>query len=235
MKSTVLLALVGLAAAQTATVVDLFLLGFDGTGLVGSVIASDASATTYSVTCAASTTAAASAAASMIDFDSSECGVPDDFTITQGPATVAYTYSYTDFGGVASSSVVDSGLLVLACDITSSTIGVCSATGVDVAGGSTDSEAQTVTASGGSVSGTPFSALPVTITAGLAAQTGSTAAQTGSSTAQTGSSTAKTGSNTSSSSSKGSSATHSGAGMPMITMKAQWVMGGAAAVALAAL
>ncbi|KAG0649088.1 Mob as tumor suppressor 4 [Hyphodiscus hymeniophilus] len=223
-KSIVALALLGAATAQTTTT-ELFLVGFDQQPLVGSVIASDATATTYSIACT--------------DPDSDDCGAPPSFTFTQGPSTVHYQYVILDDGDG------DNETIDLGCEITNSESGVCSGTVLGSISASATSSASTTSFSNG---GSELGGQIVTITAGLAA-----AATTASSTATT-SSTGSSESSSKSAASGKSTATSTGAeqtaaagssssssssstgGVPRITGNAQWVMGGAAAaLAMAAL
>ncbi len=88
------LAFAGLCSAQTTTL-SLYIPGADTQPLIGSIIGSvrasprsssnsnnkqDSAATTYALQCVAGT-------------DSSDCGFPGVFTLTEGPATAAYTMS----------------------------------------------------------------------------------------------------------------------------------------------
>jgi len=242
----------GLASAQTADVVDLFLVGFDvdfdnSTNLVASVIASDASATTYSITCAstASSTAAAAAAATTDAFgdyypsDDYDCVLPDSFTFTQGPSTVHFVLSYNQPYSSNGVVVPDAETMDVGCVLTSSTIGVCSETENGIAASTTVSLATTIVLTNGAEDGTTLSPLPVTITAGNVA-TGRTATNTASGTTATSSGSSskgatKTGSSSTSSGTASANAS-SGAALPVVTAKAQWIVGGAAAaLALAAL
>ncbi|KAH6665510.1 hypothetical protein B0J14DRAFT_643735 [Halenospora varia] len=72
------LSLAALSLAQST--VSLFIPGADTQPLVASVIGSDLLATTYAVQCTPGT-------------DSSDCGFPGIFTLTEGPSTAAYTLS----------------------------------------------------------------------------------------------------------------------------------------------
>ncbi|KAH8655006.1 hypothetical protein BGZ60DRAFT_418219 [Tricladium varicosporioides] len=75
---TVALSLAAFSSAQST--VSLFVPGADTQPLVASVIGSDLLATTYAVQCTPGT-------------DSSNCGFPGIFTLTEGPSTAAYTLS----------------------------------------------------------------------------------------------------------------------------------------------
>lgn len=231
----------GLASAQTkSVVVDLFLVGFDNsTDYVASIIASDATATTYSVTCA-SVASAAATTASDYGYDSGECELPDSFTFTQGPSTMHYVMAYNEPYTSSGVAFPDAETIDVGCVLTSSTIGVCSDTDNGAAASTTFSMATTISFANGADEGTILTAIPVTITAG-GAVTGNTASPTGSASSGAASdSSSKKGSTATSSSSTASgtaSSKVSGAGgMPMVTAKAQWIVGGAAAaLALAAL
>jgi len=73
------LVLAGLSSAQTTTI-SLYIPGADTQPLIGSIVGSDSAATTYALQCVAGT-------------DASDCGFPGVFTLTEGPATAAYTMS----------------------------------------------------------------------------------------------------------------------------------------------
>ncbi|TGO57695.1 hypothetical protein BCON_0063g00530 [Botryotinia convoluta] len=229
--STFAAALMGtVVTAQTTTVTDLFLVGFDygynsseQAPYVGSVIASDATATTYSIACGSKT--AAPATTSSYDDDSYDCGVPPNFTFTQGPSTIAYTYTIGDAEDFAvtdsasgSSYPTGEATMTLGCVLSGSSTGVCSYTELEVAPSTTFSSVEATTMSGTEYAEI-FTAVPVTITAGPASTTGSASGASASA--------SKSGSGSASGSVSGS-ATSTG-GMPMITAKAQWVVGGAAA------
>lgn len=183
-------ALVGTASAANTTT-SLWLVGFDEQTVLGSIIASDATATTYSLACG----------------DPDNCGIPSPFTFTQGPSTVAYSYVEAMATGITET-------VELACVVTSSASGVCTAN-IDAV--SITSQATTTSFTDASELGL----MAVTITAGAAASN-TAASTTGSSksAATTGSS-----SRSSSGSATGSAASNSkNAGMPMVT-GAPWVMG----------
>jgi len=209
------LALMGLASAQSTT--ELFLVGFDQQNILGSVIASDATATTYSLACG--------------DPSSDDCGVPPSFTFTQGPSTVHYIYTDDDTPGTET--------IELSCQITDSVSGVCAGTVIDDLGSTTISTATTTPFSDG---GSALGGMVVTITAGAAASSNTVASTsatpTGSESSKKSSTSAggKTTSTSTGASGTGSAATGSGsktssstgAGAPMVT-RAPWVVGGAAA------
>jgi len=71
------LTLAGLAIAQSTTI-SLYIPGADSQSLVGSIVGSDSTATTYALQCAPGT-------------EESDCGFPGVFTLTEGPATVQYS------------------------------------------------------------------------------------------------------------------------------------------------
>lgn len=217
--SRLLLALGLLSSAVTADyTTTLLLIGFDSQSAVGSVIATDATATTYSVTCPAAV--------------GTDCGIPPSFTITQGPSTMHYEFAAVEDENGNTLEEIDAG-----CTITTDH-GVCSGSQVS-AGTSSPGSGET---SSYSNYGTDIGAQVVTITAGPtpgATGSDSSIASTSASTSATtsGASAGQTSSN-SGSSSAGSSGTSkvSTGGMPMITGHAQWVIGGAAAaVAIAAI
>ncbi|KAK6598563.1 hypothetical protein ACHAP3_007526 [Botrytis cinerea] len=220
--------------AQTTTVTDLFLVGFDygynsseQAPYVGSVIASDATATTYSIACG-SKTAAPATTSSYFD-DSNDCGVPPNFTFTQGPSTIAYTYTIDDVedyvvtdSASGSSYATGQATMTLGCVLSGTSVGVCSYTELEAVASTTLTSIDATTVSGTEYTEV-FTGVPVTITAGPASTTGSASGASASA--------SKSASGSASGSAAGSasgSATSTG-GMPMITAKAQWVVGGAAA------
>ncbi|APA13618.1 predicted protein [Sclerotinia sclerotiorum 1980 UF-70] len=232
-------ALMGTVTAQTSSVVNLHLMGFDGGDdqppFVGSIIASDATATTYSITCGSTTASAAPTSAYFDDED--DCGIPDSFTFTQGPSTIAYVYTIdyafdiTMIQTASDAAPTGSGHAV-GCVISNSSSAYCTGINVESSGTSTISSDASTT-----VTGTDFSSLlsgiPVTITAGLASTTSSATPTTSGASATGASATGASASGSSKSSTSASSSasgpTASTGGMPMITAKAQWVVGGAAA------
>jgi hypothetical protein len=250
-KSTIAaLTLVGMVSAQSS-VVDLYLGWDDTNNLIGSVIASDKTATTYSITCR-STPAPTSTA--FYDDSDNDCGIPPSFTFTQGPSTLQYSYVYSDFesdsayGTHSASSYSVQESMVLGCVISGSSSGICSVTQVGNDGVSSFSYATTTAFDD---IATLLSPIPVTITAGAIASTPNTASATATATAKSSGSkstgTASSSSNASGSSdASGASASKASAtgsstnsvstgGMPMVTAKAQWVIGAAAAIAYAAM
>ncbi|THV51800.1 hypothetical protein BGAL_0098g00100 [Botrytis galanthina] len=234
--STFAAALMGtVVTAQTTTVTDLFLVGFDygynsseQAPYVGSIIASDATATTYSIACG-STTAAPATTSSYYD-DSYDCGVPPNFTFTQGPSTIAYTYTIGDVEDFAitdstsgTSYATGQATMTLGCVLSGSSTGVCSYTELEALAPTTFTSIDATTISGTEYAEI-FTGVPVTITAGPASTTSSAS---GASASGASASASKSGSGSAAGSVSGS-ATATG-GMPMITAKAQWVVGGAAA------
>jgi len=221
------------SAAQNTTV-DLFLVGFDDQDLVGSVIASDKTATTYSIACATPS--------------SDDCGVPPSFTFTQGPSTMHYAYSMSDDGASYSFSGTGSAYNAVetfdvGCVITTSSSAICSATDVEIAGASTFSSATTtpinnissvlvgipVTITAGAISTTTSSPSSTSVTAGSSSSLASIKSSSGISSSVSASSTSKASGAAGGTSSGSATSTQSAAGLPMITAKAQWVVGGAAA------
>ena len=90
-------------AQSSSTTVSLLFPNADSqSNLVGSVVGSDATATTYVVGCAgaASTTAAApSLGSNSTDLggsDNTDCGFPESQTVTQGPSTYHLVLSASD-------------------------------------------------------------------------------------------------------------------------------------------
>ncbi|KAF4637289.1 hypothetical protein G7Y89_g791 [Cudoniella acicularis] len=221
------LALLSTALAQSTTT--LWLIGFDDEeSIVASVIASDATATTYSIAC--------------VNPADENCGVPSSFTFTQGPSTLHYLHTYTGEDND------DNGDLTIDidCRITNSQSGTCSATAAGTSGTSTASTvetstftdaislgAQAVILTAGAIGSSANTAAsttrtatsriaPVTTLTGSSTHTTSGTAASTTSVAQTVSESSRTGSSSTSSVSTG--------GVPMITGNAGWIVGGAAAV-----
>ncbi|KAM3076906.1 hypothetical protein ACMFMG_003626 [Clarireedia jacksonii] len=248
-KSTIAaLTLMGMASAQVS-VVNLNLLGFDDTGnLVGSVIASDKTATTYSITC--SGTAAPATTTGFYEDSDNDCGLPPSFTFTQGPSTLQYAYAYSDYESetawstYSASSISAQESFLVGCVITDSSLGLCSAT--DAGNYGVSSFSSVITTSFDNIY-TEFTPVPVTITAGAIGSAANTATATAKSSGAkpTGTSGSASGASAASgasgaSASKASATASSSttvltAGMPMVTAKAQWVVGAAAVIAYAAM
>ncbi|KAG4428975.1 hypothetical protein IFR05_015545 [Cadophora sp. M221] len=210
------LTVVGVALAQTSTVT-LYIPGADPQSLVGAVVGIASSLTTYALQCA----------------NTDECGFPGQFTVTENASTAKYTIDPEngDDGVLAFTGRVE-------CSLDSTVSAVC----VESFGG-TEANFPGVTTE--TYTGTDFQYMPVYITAGGAAGTGSTPSSTMASTttsAASGSQTSGLATKTSSSSSSsgGNSGGSSGAaaqtttststaGVPAVTGNAKWVVGGAAA------
>jgi len=129
----------GLTSAQTSTI-SLFIPGADTQPLIGSVVGSDATATTYTLQCSPGT-------------DSSDCGFPGVFTLTEGPSTAAYTMSMDDGNGtLAFTGYFD-------CSLAGTTSAVC----VESFGGT---EANFPGMSTETLTATDYTYMPVVITAG---------------------------------------------------------------------
>ncbi|KAH6673718.1 hypothetical protein B0J14DRAFT_54644 [Halenospora varia] len=230
-KSTLVsVALMSIASAQST--VHLSLEGFDNTPLVGSIIASNAAATTYSLACATP--------------EATGCDVPPSFTFTQGPSTLHYAYTAID---EEANETIEVG-----CTITAANTGVCSGLLNGVIGTKTTSRTTTTTVTNMS---SEFGDAVVTLTAGAIGSAASSAASTTATSAATGStstgksgntSATKTTSDSSTLATSASSGTAAGAasgsstasgtagasssstaGVPMITGNAGWIVGGAAA------
>ncbi|KAG4030124.1 hypothetical protein MFRU_013g01480 [Monilinia fructicola] len=239
-------ALMGTAvAAQNNSVVDLFLVGFDYDAgdqdqapFVGSIIASDATATTYSITCG-STTAASATSSSSPDLGD-DCGVPESFTFTQGPSTIQYIYTFEDdYDGISTANIDSASSLPpyfatisIGCVLAGSSSAYCTPASMESAAATTYTSTETTTVSGQDLS-TLLAAVPVTITAG-ATRTSASAAETTAGAEPTGSAARSASASSASRAAASPSASGSAAstgGMPVMTAKAQWVMGGAAAAA----
>lgn len=198
------LVLAGLSSAQTTTI-SLYIPGADTQPLIGSIVGSDSAATTYALQCVAGT-------------DASDCGFPGVFTLTEGPATAAYTMSEAG----------SDGTLALTGYMDCSLAGTVSAVCAESFGGT---EANFPGTSTETFTGTDYSFMPVTITGAAAVTSSSSVVKGGpSATTETSSSgatkTSTSGIDASQSSAAGTST--STAGVPAITGNARWFAGGAA-------
>jgi len=212
------LAIASTSFAQTSTVT-LYIPGADVQPLVASIVASDATATTYAVQCKPGT-------------DSSDCGFSDVFTLTEGSAKAQYTIApqKDENGTVAFEGYFD-------CSLAGTTSAVCA----ESFGGT---EANFPGMSTETISGTDLVYQQVIVTARAAANSGASSSSVGPSTTNTGSTTANTsgasaktsGSGASSSgatqTSSSQAAASSKAGVAAVTGNTKWALGGAA-VALA--
>ncbi|PVH85989.1 hypothetical protein DL98DRAFT_583076 [Cadophora sp. DSE1049] len=217
-----LLALVGAAIAANSTV-QIWLPQNNEPNLVGSVVGSDATATTYSVACVAE-----------------DCAFPTSFVVTEGPSSVEWTVTF---------NLYNTDIPVtqkLNCQITDSSSGTCIVTAN--ADAPSVSFSSTLSTSFASPSDAEIFLMntAVAITAGaMASSTSTTASTTGSgssamvssSSSTTGGSTGLAASVTSGSSTSGtpsSTSVSSAGGAPMIT-QAPILLGAAAAMAYAAM
>jgi len=235
--TTLALAVAAVAATDPVTT-QIFLAGFAQQPIDGSVIASDATATTFSVAC---------------QTGAANCAIPPSFTFTQGPSTIHYAYTHQ-----AQSSGDFTGTIDVGCKITALT-GTCSKSVNAILGTITSAAtSSTTTFSGASEMGGQI----LTITGGnlvVPTTASSTSSASNSSapvkshypssyTNSTNSSTVSTSSSYpvtlaptatgalttgSPSSTQGVSSSSVTGGMPIITGSAQWVMGGVAAMAVA--
>ncbi|KAJ9501350.1 hypothetical protein H2202_003144 [Exophiala xenobiotica] len=213
-KAGLVLALAGVVAAQSSSVVNIFLPGADSQTLLGSIIKSDSSKTTMAIACPT-------------DADSVDCGFAGPITVTVGPSTFHAQESF------------ESTSVVLDCKMTGTTAAMCAETFVGPAGllatdisSLTASDASfdtslTTTATTTTLASTDMAYIPITLTDSLgddttlsttaasgASGSASTASGTGSSATQTtGSSSTTSGSSGTSSSGRASpsSDTNSGA------------------------
>ncbi|CAI7623551.1 unnamed protein product [Penicillium glandicola] len=219
--------LAGATATIAAETVTLFLPGFDPQEIVGKVIGTSASTTTYLIECGSS-----------VDYD--DCGIPaDGMTVAQGSSTVSLGYSTGDIT-IAESCKYDS--TSAKCGATFNEAGTTSAWTSTVA--LTDipgSVLMPVTITGteiGTSSATTGASVSASTATSTTAGTLTTSASTSDSTAtgtSTGTSTASDSSDSSNAAATSQTATGNAA-MPMITGNAHWAAGGvAAALALAAL
>ncbi|PMD18758.1 hypothetical protein NA56DRAFT_647641 [Hyaloscypha hepaticicola] len=215
------LAFAGLSFAQN-TMVSLFVPGADTQPLIGAVVGSDASATTYAIRC----------------IDDNTCGFPGGLTLTEGPSTAVYTISEAaEFTGIFDCSLAGtssavcvqpnggsgandpgtSTVTLTGTDYTSMPVTIVSADALTT--GNSGSELDpTPTGSGtATASGTGIKSGPTTVGSVTPTMTSSMASGSGNVAPQSGSTT---------------SSSH--AGGPAITGNAMLVMGGAA-VAMAVL
>ncbi|PVH73639.1 hypothetical protein DL98DRAFT_538129 [Cadophora sp. DSE1049] len=211
----VTLTLASLSLAQTSTV-NLYIPGADTQSLIGGVVGTASSLTTYALQCVT---------------PGEECGFRGQFTITENAATAKYTMPAEngEDGVLAFTGRID-------CSLDSTVSAVC----IESFGGS---EANFPGESTETYTGTDFQYMPVFLTAGAAVETGSTAASTtasaGSSsqtsTSASGGSSGSVAQTGTGASSAGTSMSTSTAGVPAVTGNAQWVFGGAVAVGAMAL
>ncbi|MCJ1308463.1 hypothetical protein MMC25_002116 [Agyrium rufum] len=123
-----------IASVIAQSTIQVFIPGFDLQPLVGSIVASDTAATTYAIACSPGT-------------QSDECGVPGTITLTEGPSTLAYTFSY------------DSMVAGVSCKLSGTTEADCLGTASGASVG-TDSLLST------QLQASEITFIPLTITAG---------------------------------------------------------------------
>jgi len=212
-----------LILGQTTTQT-LYIPGADVQPLVASVIGADATATTYLLQCSPGT-------------DSSDCGFDGPVTLTEGPATAAYTFPAENF---------DNGTLAFTgyqdCALYGTTSAVC----VESAGGAeanfpgmstvtytgTDQPYMPVVVTGAVAQSTPAPASVTTTSSGVRSTPAATAVSTA-----TGGGASSPGAATKTSSSgpgatAGTSTSASSAGGAVVTLGAKLVVGGGAAALL---
>ncbi|RDW79738.1 hypothetical protein BP6252_04376 [Coleophoma cylindrospora] len=203
--------LASVVSAQSTT--SLYLLGVDQQPIDASIVGSDASATTFSLSCPSTTSAAAPAASS--DFNDNICDIPTSMIVTQGPSTLHMSYSE------AFDSVTD--VVTIGCDLSGTTSALCSGTESLVNGTITSTTVVTTSYTGNLADmSTGLGAVAVTIL-------GSSSSATGSSKATVKATGTASGASATGSSTQGTST--STGGVPMVTGNAKWVVGGAAAAA----
>lgn len=256
-KFTTLLSLLSLTPLASSQIASLFIYGADKQSLVGQIIHSQSSTTTYIIQCATtdssalSATAVASASGTMSSDPSSstddpltddgygpsddddECGFPLPFEFTDAPNSVAYSITLP---GVSAS---------IGCALGGTTIATCeeiiSGESADFPGrhkvtlGSSDITLIPVPLRTGLTlvdlvtnSDGTFTTTPAAKGSGGAKQTSSPVTNSG------GSTTVATSGSTGASSRASASSVATGGGMPMVTAAPQWITGGAA-VAMAVL
>ncbi|KAG4420754.1 hypothetical protein IFR04_006140 [Cadophora malorum] len=211
------LALASISLAQTSTV-NLYIPGADTQSLIGEVVGTASSTTTYALQCLT---------------PGEECGFRGQFTITENAATAKYTMPAEngEDGVLAFTGRID-------CSLDSTISAVC----VESFGGS---EANFPGESTETYTGTDFQYMPVFITAGAAVGTGSTAASTTSSAGSSSQTQTSSGGGSSGSVkqtgtstgalSVGTATSTSTAGVPALTGNKGRVFGGAAVVGAMAL
>jgi hypothetical protein len=215
------LALVGAASAQST--VQLFLIDTDPQSLVASIVASDATATTYQVQCPSNALG-------------EDCGYPSPITVVEGPKTVSYSVSLDGFA------------LDFHCDMSGTTEAACSMSMGGESANSPGSSFETltgtdisflpvvVTAGGGAAAASTAPASGAASTT-MSTAASSTAAASTSGASASGSSSSGTGAlglsstTVSGSAAQVSSTSSSTAGMAMITGNVK-IVGGAAAAAI---
>ncbi|CAI7664707.1 unnamed protein product [Penicillium bialowiezense] len=207
--------LAGATAAIAADTVTLFLPGFDSQNLVGKVIGSSGSTTTYVLSCP--------------DSDSDDCGVPPNgITVAQGHSSVAIAY-----GGdsVTISEKCKYDATTVSCSVSMNESGLTTAFQTGVPMTEIPGALMPVTITGTDAAGASATT-GASASASTAASTLATSASdnTAASTA-TGTSTA--GSSDSSSVAATSQTETGNAAMPMITGNARWAAAGGVAAALA--
>ncbi|KAE8355899.1 hypothetical protein BDV28DRAFT_128080 [Aspergillus coremiiformis] len=211
MQFLVSLAMAGLVSANSS-VTSMFLLGLDPQSLEASIIGNDATATTYSITCAPSPTTTAS---TDDNEDGYECGLGPGLTLTDiSPTTIVEMNEKPNFSYTVN------------CSVAGTTSAVCT----QIAGGPDANFPGTTIAT---VPQSEMVFVPVTITAGSI--TSASAAASATATAEsTGKASSAAAAQTSPASGASSSAkVVSTGGMPQITGDAGMLFGGAV-VALAA-
>ncbi|KAH7377562.1 putative GPI anchored protein [Cadophora sp. MPI-SDFR-AT-0126] len=209
-KSIATLTLASLSLAQTSTV-NLYIPGADTQSLIGEIVGTASSLTTYALQCVN---------------PGEECGFRGQFTITENAATARYTMPAEngDDGVLAFTARID-------CSLDSTVSAVC----VESFGGS---DANFPGQSTETYTGTDFQYMPVFLTAGAAVGTGSTAASTTTSagrSSQTSTSTSSARSGVAQTGASSTGTSTSTAGAPVLTGNAQFVLGGVAAVGAMAL
>ncbi|TVY42580.1 hypothetical protein LOCC1_G003946 [Lachnellula occidentalis] len=212
------LAIASISFAQTSTV-SLYIPGADTQPLVASVVASDATATTYAVQCKPGT-------------DGSDCGYPGVFTLTQGPARAAYTFTpEKDENGTLAFFDYSAGYYD--CSLDSTVSAVCT----ESFGGT---EANFPGMSTETFSGTDFAFQPVEITAQATASSGGSPSSAAASTTNIGSKTGNTSGASTTAKTSGSGGSSSGAsqtsasqtaatsqaGVSAVTGNNRWALGG---------
>jgi len=167
-KSALVLALAGVAAAQSSGVIGVFYPGAEGQTLLGSIISSDATKTTLAVACP---TNAGS---------DNDCAMAD-VTVTVGPSTFHAEESF------------ESTSVILDCQVTGTTAATCSETYVGPVGlletdvsfltavSATFDTSITTTATTTTLAASEIIFIPVTLTTGLGDSSDNTAAASGSS------------------------------------------------------
>ncbi|KAJ5327475.1 hypothetical protein MYU51_018145 [Penicillium brevicompactum] len=214
--------LAGATAAVAADTVTLFLPGFDSQDLVGKVVGSSGSTTTYVINCPGST-------------DSDDCGVPPSgITVAQAHSSVAIAYGAES---VTISEKCEYDATSVSCSVSMNESGLTTAFQTGVPRTEIPGALMPVTITGTGAAGasaTTGASASASTAASTGASTLTTSASASDNTAASTATGTSTGDSSDSSSAAATSSTETGnAAMPMITGRAGWAAAGGVAAALA--